>query len=77
MDPFGNFGWSFGFGFGWILIFVFLALMAVAIAQLSRLGIHDERRHREIMAEIDSLKQQVCANKISLEEFEDKIKTMV
>ncbi len=76
MDPFGNFGWSFGFGFGWILIFVFVALMAAAIAQLTRLGFRDEQRNREIQAELVSLKQQVCANKISLQEFEQKINTL-
>jgi uncharacterized membrane protein len=76
MDPFGNFGWDFGFGFGWILIAVFIALLVVAIVQLARFGYREERRGREIQAELDSLKQQVCANKISLEEFEEKISTM-
>ncbi len=73
MDPFGNFGWSFGFGFGWILIAVFVALMAVAIVQLARSRFREEWKGREVQAEIDSLKQQMCTNKISLQEFEEKI----
>ena len=77
MDPFGNFGWSFGFGFGWILIAVFVALMAVAIMQLTRFSSRDKQQNPEIQAALDSLKQQVCANKISLQEFDDKINTLV
>lgn len=77
MDPFGNFGWSFGFGFGWILILVFVALIAVAIMELTRFGFRNDRRNREIEADLDLLKQQVCANKISLQEFEEKINTLV
>ena len=75
MDPFGNFGWSFGFGFGWILIGVFVLLMAAAIAQLVRLSSRSERTKAEEKAAFDSLKQEICSNKISIEEFEEKLHT--
>ncbi len=77
MDPFGNFGWNFGFGFGWILIGVFVLLMILAIVQLARFGSKDGRTRSGEEAEFDSLKRDICSNKISLEEFEEKIKTMV
>ncbi len=76
MDPFGNFGWSFGFGFGWILIGVFAILMALAIAQLVRFSFKDEKTKAEEQAKLHSLKDAVCANKISMEEFEEEIKSM-
>ena len=74
MDPFGNFGWNFGFGFGWILIGVFAILLILAIVQLVRFSFRDKRTKDEKQAELNSLKDSICANKISLEEFEDKIK---
>ncbi len=76
MDPFGNFGWSFGFGFGWILIGVFTVLMALAIMQLVRFSVKDERTKSEEQAALNSLQQSICANKISLEEFKEKIKNI-
>jgi len=74
MDPFGNFGWDFGFGFGWILIGVFALLMVLAIVQLGRLAFKEEQGRREMQAQVDSLKQDLCANKITLEELQDRLK---
>ncbi len=76
MDPFGNFGWNFGFGFGWILIGVFAILLVLAIVQLARFSFKDERTKAAEQAAFNSLKEDICANKISLEEFEEKIKSM-
>ena len=55
MDPFGNFGWSFGFGFGWILIGVFAILMILAIVQLARSSFRDDRRRSGEQAALNSL----------------------
>lgn len=76
MDPFGNFGWSFGFGFGWILIGVFAILMILAIVQLARSSFRDDRRRSGEQAALNSFKEEICANKISLDEFEEKIKSL-
>ncbi len=76
MDPFGNFGWSYGFGFGWILIGVYVLLMVLSIMQLVRFGFGDEQGKTEEQVALDSLKQELCANKISLDEFEVKIKSI-
>ncbi len=77
MDPFGNFGWNFGFGFGWILIGVFVFLLVLAIVQLARFSFKDDRTKSQEQAELNSLKDAICAKKISLEEFEEKIKAIV
>jgi uncharacterized membrane protein len=75
MDPFGNFGWDFGFGFGWILIGVTMILIVLAIAQLVRFSFKDEHEKLKDQEALDTLKQEICASKISLEEFEEKIKS--
>ncbi len=75
MDPFGNFGWDFGFGFGWILIGVTMILIVLAIAQLVRFSFKDEREKLEEQEVLDTLKQEICAGKISLKEFEEKMKS--
>ncbi len=77
MDPFGNFGWSFGFGFGWILIGVFVFLIALAIMQLVRFYFKDEEAKTKERADKDSLKKELCENRISLDEFKDKITSKV
>ena len=74
MDPFGNFGWNFGLGFGWILVGIFAALLILAIVQLVRFSFKDEQQVQE---KLNSLKESICANKISLGEFENKIKNIV
>ncbi len=74
MDPFGNFGWDFGFGFGWILIGVFGFLLVMAIAQLARFSFKDRRTKSQRQAELNSLKEKICAGKITLEELEEKIR---
>ncbi len=71
MDPFGNFGWSFGFGFGWILIGITMILIVLAIARLAGFGTKDDRSGQEDMA---MLKKDICSGKISIEEFEEKVK---
>ncbi len=48
MDPFGNFGWSFGFGFGWILIGITMILIVLAIARLAGFDTKDDRSGRKI-----------------------------
>ncbi len=73
MDPFGNFGWNFGFGFGWILIGVFVLLMVIAIVQLVRFGSQSKRTKSGEQAAFDSLKQEICENKITVEEFDEKM----
>ncbi len=75
MDPFGHFGWNFGFGFGWILIGVFVLLMVIAIAQLVRFGSQGKRTKAGEQAAFDSLKQEICENKITVEEFDEKMHT--
>ncbi len=75
VDPFGNFGWNFGFGFGWILIGVFVILMVLAIVQLVRFYFKEEEARTQELAERDSLKKELCENKISLDEFEDQLKS--
>ncbi len=76
MDPFGNFGWNFGFGFGWILIGVFVLLMVIALLQLVRFSSKSERTKAEEQAVFDSLKQDICENKITVEEFDEKMHTI-
>ncbi len=76
MDPFGNFGWDFGFGFGWILIGITVVLLVLAIVQLVRFSLRDDRRRSEEQAALNSLKREICAGEIGLEEFEKKIKNM-
>ena len=71
MDPFGNFGWDFGFGFGWILIGITTILMILAVARLAGYGTKDDRSGQE---DLTLLKKDICAGKISVEEFEEKIK---
>ncbi len=75
MDPFGNFGWDFGFGFGWILIGITMILIVLAIAQLVRFSFKDDREKSEEQGVFETLKQEICAGKLSLEEFEEKIKS--
>jgi hypothetical protein len=75
MDPFGNFGWDFGFGFGWILIGITVILMALGIAQLVRYSFRDEREKSEEQEMFNALKQDICSGKMSIEEFEKKVKT--
>ncbi len=77
MDPFGNFGWSFGFGFGWILIGVFVLFMTLAIARLAWSGFKYEREKGEEQARMNALKEAVCANKISPEKFDEEIHKIV
>ncbi len=74
MDPLGNFGWGFGFGFGWIVTGIIALLMILAIVQLVRSGFKDERTRAEEQARLNSLKEAACANRISLEEFEEAVK---
>ena len=73
MDPFGNFGWNFGFGFGWILIGIFALLMFTAIGYLVSVGYMRHLSKSEKEAELNSLKQDLCENKISMNELEEKI----
>jgi uncharacterized membrane protein len=75
MDPFGNFGWNFGYGFGWILIGITVILLVLGIIQLTRLSFKDEREKSEKQETFNTLKQAICAGKISLEEFEDSLKS--
>ncbi len=75
MDPFGNFGWDFGFGFGWILIGITMILVVLAIAQLVRFSFNDDREKSEEQGVFETLKHEICAGKLSLEEFEEKIKS--
>ncbi len=75
MDPFGNFGWDFGFGFGWILIGITMILVVLAIAQLVRFSFNDDREKSEEKGAFETLKREICAGKLSLEEFEEKIKS--
>ncbi len=72
MDPFGNFGWNFGFGFGWILIGITMILIVLAIARLAGFGTKDDRSGQEDMA---MLKKNICSGKISIEEFEERVKS--
>ncbi|HUI66923.1 MAG TPA: hypothetical protein VL087_01775 [Nitrospirota bacterium] len=74
MVPFGNFGWSFGFGFGWILIGITAILLVLGIMQLTRFSFKDEREKSEEQDTFNTLKQAICAGKISREEFEERIK---
>lgn len=74
MVPFGNFGWSYGFGFGWILIGITAILLVLGIMQLTRLSFKDEREKSEEQETFNTLAQAICAGKISLEEFEERIK---
>ncbi len=76
MDPFGNFGWSFGFGFGWILIGVFALFMTLAIARLAWSSFKDERQKAEEQARLNALKEAVCANNMSPEKFDEEIRRM-
>ncbi len=73
MDPFGNFGWNFGFGFGWILIGVFALLMIAAIVHLISVSYKGRLSESEKKAELNSLKEDICENKISIDELEEKI----
>ncbi len=73
MDPFGNFGWSFGFGFGWILTGVVAILMVAAIVQLIRFSFKDEETKD---AELSALKEAACDNRISPEEFKEAVKSL-
>jgi uncharacterized membrane protein len=73
MDPFGNFGWSFGFG--WILIGITMILIVLAIAQLVRFSFQDERGKSAEQEVFNTLKQDICSGKISIEEFEKKVKS--
>jgi len=72
MDPFGNFGWSFGFGFGWMLIGVTVILLALAIFQLVRFSFQADRTDAQEVGGVNSLKEEICGNKISVEEFEEE-----
>jgi flagellar basal body-associated protein FliL len=71
MDPFGNFGWSFGFGFGWILIGVTVIFVALAIFQLVRFSFQDDGKKAQEEAKLNPLKE-ICANEITVEEFEEE-----
>ncbi len=77
MDPFGNFGWNFGFGFGWILVGVFALLMILGIAFLAGSDFKGPRSTPEKEAELEALKRAVCENRISVDEFDDKIHALV
>jgi uncharacterized membrane protein len=75
MDPFGNFGWNFGFGFGWIMIGITVMLIVLAITQLVRFSTKDDRASSQDLNDLKKLKQDICSGKISIEEFDEKMKS--
>ncbi len=75
MGPFGNFAWNFAFGFGWILIGIVAILLFWGVMQLNRFSFKDEWKKSEEQETLNTLKQEICAGKISLEEFGKRIKS--
>lgn len=75
MDPFGNFGWNFGFGFGWILTGITAMLLILGIVQLFQFSFKDEQAKAEELEAFKMLKKDICAGKISFEEFEERARS--
>jgi len=74
MNSFGNYAWNFGFGFGLILIGIIAILLFWGAMQLNWFSFKDERKKSEEQETFNMLKQEICAGKISFEEFEKRIK---
>jgi hypothetical protein len=75
MGSFGNFAWGFGFGFEWILIGIVAILLLWGVMQLNRFSFKDGRKKSEEQETFNTLKQEICAGKISLEEFGKRIQS--